>query len=685
MRNLKSYFNKPAFAQVLDTSRTPVKEPSREVEERAEVSSSPLADPPPSSNQPVSTTAPEIPNGPGEQLNASLSEAASQYVPEDPIENESFLSAESAAPPSSLGTSLASSQRIVKGGKEIVISSDGEETDAFDDLDDPSTLFAPKPKPEPKKEPVETKPVRVDKAYLARLTAPKKYKNSIDSLVHDALDENEVDAHVARVKASFVQSNAEDASNQAAARPALNEDVLTSALGDTNDEEGGPGVRRLLDAVRRTEALDQERVWRFFNQTPATPIAPDFPRDLFQPESNLAPLREPETRARMIQSGILEFVSSLGRLPNEFLKWLFLSIPCEPREELRRAYCRILTNVPLESIQSQIGSGDIDDLFRRLGARPQALALSSVIVAERTYQSTQDSHIKYRGILLSIFSLFQDASERFSVEVRTHALHLLLRMSLDNSVTADYVLSSRLQSAITALLENVAEAEIDHLERQLSTSLYETVKDTQFQSCMVEHILPTSPWVSALRYRLAMAFLLQSPKPLTESVEDVLNLERITLLLRERRFQISLYNGNEDGYDYEDLIHLTLLLEVVLNKALLDMRYKPADRKTEFNVAIDQIATQLKTNFGSMKESGATHLKRMLAKGALEILHYRLVFSVRSKPPPRRTAFENLGKDHKNKSIRQYLQRQPPVQKGETDEGDETQIPIRKHQDNPAT
>ena len=33
-------------------------------------------------------------------------------------------------------------------------------------------------------------------------------------------------------------------------------------------------------------------------------------------------------------------------------------------------------------------------------------------------------------------------------------------------------------------------------------------------------------------------------------------------------------------------------------------------------------------------------MKRTLAKGALEALHYRVVYSVRTKPPPKRSLFE---------------------------------------------
>jgi hypothetical protein len=61
---------------------------------------------------------------------------------------------------------------------------------------------------------------------------------------------------------------------------------------------------------------------------------------------------------------------------------------------------------------------------------------------------------------------------------------------------------------------------------------------------MIQHILPTSPWISLLRYRLAVSFLLQEPTPLTEPVEEVLDLKRLTHIIRDPRFQININIGS---------------------------------------------------------------------------------------------------------------------------------------------
>lgn len=194
---------------------------------------------------------------------------------------------------------------------------------------------------------------------------------------------------------------------------------------------------------------------------------------------------------------------------------------------------------------------------------------------------------------------------------------------------------------------------------------------------MIQHILPTSSWISLLRYRLAVSFLLQEPTPLTGPVEEVLDLKRLTHIIRDPRFQIHMNsNGKEADYDFGELIALTQLLEVALNSTLYDLRYKEKDTEKEFNAAIDHMASQLKTNFSSMKESGASHLKRMLAKGALETLHYRLVYSVRSKPPPKKTPFQTYAKE--GNSISSYFNKKNSGDTG-SKKGDTTEIPIRRN------
>ncbi|CEJ59778.1 hypothetical protein PMG11_08387 [Penicillium brasilianum] len=641
MPDLRDYFKRDFFIRVPPPSvpSQPARTETRALDEAP--ASSPLSEPPQSSitidlthdtNGQIEEDTPTVAQHDIPSLR-SIHDSRPEPSPPDQSVTESIPL------PSSLNSSFNPSQRILKDGKEVVISSDGDDTDSISSLEDPDVLFAPRNKPR-NAAPPPPNPYQPNKALLAQLSAPRKYRFNLDSLVHDAVDDDETEANVAKARARLQQNGVQGGAG--ASKKGLNEGVLAIALGGDSDD--GPGLQRLMDAVRRTEALEQSRNWRFFDQGQLTPSTPNFPFELFPPGSPLAGLREPDSRARLLQSGILEYAASMRRLPDDFLLWIIRSIPLEPREELRKAYCRIFTQTPKEQTRSLIYQDTTDELFRHLGAKPRALILCEPVIADPPEPSLHAPHTRERSALVSVLNLIRDtaAAELFDDDTQAHTIQILLRMSIDTSLTADCVIRSELQGTLTSLLEFGPKQRI---EGRICTTIYETIKDPQFQSRLLQHILPTSTWVSLLRYRLALSFLLQDPRPLTEPPEVVLGLRRITeLLVRDERFQAKKHRGNSD-YDYGDLIAIVSQLEVCINSALFDLKYRQADTEVNFNKAIDQLAAQIKRIFSSIEDTGASHLQRMLAKDALETLHYRIVYSVRSKAPPKKTLFTTFRRE----------------------------------------
>jgi hypothetical protein len=104
--------------------------------------------------------------------------------------------------------------------------------------------------------------------------------------VTQAVDDNETEATIARLKA--VREDESSSKPDTPPSRKLNEGMLTSALGDKDDELG---LQRLLDAVRRTEALEIEKFWSFFNYEAKAPPALEFPRESIAPGTYLAVLR----------------------------------------------------------------------------------------------------------------------------------------------------------------------------------------------------------------------------------------------------------------------------------------------------------------------------------------------------------------------------------------------------------
>ena len=296
MRSITSFFKRPDFSIA---HRDP--QPTDRGGDPAPASqASPLAETPSS----LHSNDPSLEDS-GSQLNLSLSQSL-KYGDDKVDLLQSFLSTGSAAKDPSPGTSFNSSQRVVKKGKEVIISSDGEDTDSISSIESPDDILRSIAKPvgstggsEPSKPGMSLRDRSVkdkisDKRSGFQVSAPK-YKYTLDSLVVQAVDDNETEAGIAKLRAAFEKEDRRKNEEQNAMvhgstlpSTRLNEGVLASALGDQDDELG---LRRLLDAVRRTEALDLEKSWQFFVYESELPPALEFPRDCINPESYMHGLR----------------------------------------------------------------------------------------------------------------------------------------------------------------------------------------------------------------------------------------------------------------------------------------------------------------------------------------------------------------------------------------------------------
>ncbi|CAG8008054.1 unnamed protein product [Penicillium olsonii] len=593
------------------------------------------------------------------QLKAAL-QLSTQESASKPSFTESFQSIDSEG--------ISASQRIIKNGKQTVISSDGEDTDSDSSLDGPGTLFARISKDKGTSSPARLKPV----------TSPKKWKHNLDSLVHDAVDDNEVEAAVKKYKSNLTQKPSK---GPAPLGNRLNESLLVTALGQKED---GPEPSRVLGAIRRTNALDYDRNWLFFDDARKRIPPPQFPQHICAPGAKMEILSDRGARERLFMSG--EFISialSKGILSDDVVPWMFHSIPHEQRDELSSAYCRIMKSIDSQRMKSLIGRADVDELFERLGARKEALDPSHKIAPMSHHEITavpkSRDHVPFISVLKMLreitYSWVNYSSACYpntnlncslAEDTREHVIFLLLRLAVDSSLTADPTVSSELQWTLDSVFDPNGATETDHkaMLHRVCSAFFETVDDVCIQSRVTGHILPSSPWLAQLRCRLAFSFLLESSKPLDEPTETLLDLNRITeLLANNRRFQVKRFQGKAD-YDWRELIALTSLLSVAIDASVLEINYRETRTEEDFNAEIDKLASQLKTIYCSIQVSGASHMTLTLAKGDLEALHYRILYSTRSKPPGKKTLFESHAND--NMDIRSMLSKYTARADGDT-------------------
>lgn len=181
-----------------------------------------------------------------------------------------------------------SSHRIVKNGEEMVIDSDDESIGSMDTVDASDDLLN-----------AFLKPDSLDYSGGHRSkTKPPAYKFSLESLVTQTVDDNEAEAGVARAKAAMNDDDndedkeiKEDKAESQIGKSDLKEETLVSALGN---REEGTSVQRLLEAIRRTEALEVHKTWSFFQESSAT-SAPEFPTWSIDPSSREQFLRGENT------------------------------------------------------------------------------------------------------------------------------------------------------------------------------------------------------------------------------------------------------------------------------------------------------------------------------------------------------------------------------------------------------
>jgi hypothetical protein len=102
-----------------------------------------------------------------------------------------------------------------------------------------------------------------------------------------AVDDKETEADIARLRASLKAESARE--SDSAKQKSVNEGTLASALDSGADDS--TGIKRLLDAVRRTEAFELGKSWPFFDLQTPLPPPPDFPRDCVCPGTYLEVLR----------------------------------------------------------------------------------------------------------------------------------------------------------------------------------------------------------------------------------------------------------------------------------------------------------------------------------------------------------------------------------------------------------
>ena len=385
----------------------------------------------------------------------------------------------------SQGTSLTSSQRVVRKG-EIVITNSDDESDSASSLEDLNDLLlledqGPRGKPSYPDPQIPVSPLNRKtengrrkstrrKTNSDRLVAPprstlpvqsRKYKFDLESLAkHRKREEASVEdiAEANAMVSSFEQQKASACGNAGAAamRRPFDATFIDVVMKDHQDEDE---VSRLKAAIRRTEALHHGKSWSFFEAQGEEALfkQSDFPT--LEDDRLGRILRETSSRQQAFLSGYVGEVSMKEHLPEELLLWILEAVCLESRDDLRYSYIVTLIDAS-KHLASALSPQRIDTLFRRMGATAAALDIERPVVPHAALP--QSCEVVSRPSLLSVLELFKGLASELCTESRIHLICTLCRLVLDHSIVNSCHIMGAIEDATASLIESIPERDLDY-------------------------------------------------------------------------------------------------------------------------------------------------------------------------------------------------------------------------------
>ncbi|KAL9078966.1 MAG: hypothetical protein Q9157_002109 [Trypethelium eluteriae] len=575
-------------------------------------------------------------------------------------ERSSFTTISSQTPPPS------SARRITSSGEVVVKNSDSEDGDSDSSLEDIDELVARKKATSvlasfqgpsntqssgkfnshlPTRS---TKPTsKLNHRTTAEPESQRSYKFNLRSLV------NQFDTDTASKERIERAKNALDAENEKAKKDedtrkrvkvagasengVIDESSFTSVV---NGSDGEEDPQRVMAAMRRTEALQQDLMWHFFNDEPKPlPKRQPFPVQALPETGWMTALKGSFERQQACLTGFVRDMAKLQELPSEIISWMLDEVMFEPRDDLAYAYMRILEQSP-QVLKETLTIHRFDAILDELGAREKAKRLD-----ETTYPTfrAKESFPPVPKRLCRLFEALKSFAELHEVspETRSYALKILLRLGMDDSVRADGHSTCSLEDALVALARDDETWKQNTSLLEIGVSAFATTQNAQLRLRILQCVPNINGQMEDFRRHLALCFFLGDEAYLSCNLADSFLASRIVAHLRTS----PLYDPNPQT-DYANLGALISILDISIGSGFGSLPFPSKDAEADFNRSIDALSQQITALHNSIIDTGASHMKRTEAKNALERLKYRLEFSVRTKPKPKKNVFGDVVGKH---------------------------------------
>ena len=600
--------------------------------------------------------------GPETQCHESLPAPKVSGLPhnhntEEPRQNGSF------EPLLTQTSTVPSSQRVVKNGEVHIRNSDdelGSDASSLEDLDDILYLRqAPSPTPEP--QPLDL-PSEVMEEKPQRKVLPRKPQAEPSSIIvkptprvsFQALAKQKKEYEASKLDISRTRDLLEDQAVKEMRRKIVDADLVDKLIQDRGDDDDD--LDRLKTAMRRTEALHYDDSWSFFDAS--IPAVGHSELHIDNGNDLATLLSDAPTRQQTFLSGFVEDYAKKDCLPDELLYWILDTACWEPRSDLRRAY----TDVLIAASEQMADILDVDclqKLFKQIGASEAALRPETPVEPRAVF--SEDLQSNKRIDLLWLIDMLNALAAFLTDETQIHAICLLCRLLLDQSIINNHCILLEVETALAALLTHTcdqpSEPSVHHLSqiRTLLANLFNSATKPALRVQLLRNLPLISPHWFFLRRQLALSWFFSDSSYIDYPNQTPFSLSEISNHLSTPTFTLN------NSTDYALLTSSIQILDIALDSAdrpaSNDSNISPEEEKS-FNDAIDALAARIKGMFMQIIDSGASNMRRTEAKEVLEGVHSRLLYSVRTRPPRKKNIFGGEAEEYlgERRGMQEYLE-----------------------------
>ncbi|THZ29729.1 hypothetical protein D6C91_01444 [Aureobasidium pullulans] len=571
-------------------------------------------------------------------------------------------------------SSQSSSKRVIRDGMLAVTNSDSDsidtDSDPLDDIDElirrkrlkmtpPATSSETPQRPSNAARELRssTRHERPSNAKPKIAQPPrKKYKFSLASLVASHNKDAQAIQKIQEYEEEYQQEMDLTARHQRELKQAsdMNAEEFAALLqADDGDEEQRERVAR---AIERNDVLEKRVEYPFFRHADIRAHTTKlFPATAASEEGWTSSLRDESVRDELFRAGFVADMARVSALPDEVVQWILSELLQDLEASLANSYVSALensfsnTSFTTDSLRRQFllraGREDLEpDLFSDLPSMPPP-------AHQRPYVESTPVDAKWACLLLD------SLANRLHVAERRSWLTILMLLLVDPQLEQRLDTLSSLQTCISTLLEadaasSTSATTIEHVGQRIRAHIPNPILIQRLIG-----LLPSSTAVTHMfKRRLGLASFMKSNTYLTNELDDVSTMNLLSLYLHENRaFKIqqeSDFHKLGSRFETLDIIiglgtsrfgfcgdEATNKTDSPISTENATTRQALSEEETNFNSAIDKVVAELRAIAFNIRDSGAAHMRRTECKTAIEKLSYRLEFSARTRPKPKKGIF----------------------------------------------